>query len=100
MSRKKKQKKKLIKINVIFVHGIILLTSSEKLREIGEGRNLPYPFLRGQPLKELSFNFGIEVNLASRRLQCKISPKSMNTAEKLSLHLKHSVYLVSTVDVG
>ena len=90
----------MIKINVIFVHGIILLTSSEKLREIGEGRNLPYPCLRGQPLKELSFNFGIEVNLASRRLQCKISPKSMNTAEKLSLHLKHSVYLVSTVEVG
>ena len=30
-----------------------MLTSSEKLREIGEGRNLPYPFLRGQPLKEV-----------------------------------------------
>ena len=28
---------KLIKINVIFVHGIILLTSSGKLREIGDG---------------------------------------------------------------
>ena len=50
--------------------------------------------------KELSFNFGIEVNLASRRLQCKVSPKSMDTVEKLSLHLKHSVYLVSTVEVG
>ena len=28
---------KLNKINVIFVHGVELLTSSEKLREIGAG---------------------------------------------------------------
>mgnify|MGYP006963819905 CR=1 FL=1 len=28
---------KLIKVNVIFEHGITLLTSSEKLREIGAG---------------------------------------------------------------
>ena len=50
--------------------------------------------------KEFSFNFSIEVSLASRRLQCKVSPKKMNITEKPSLHLKHSVYLVSAVEVG
>ena len=39
---------KMIKINVIFVHRIELSTFTEKLMK---GRNLPYPFLRGQPLK-------------------------------------------------
>ena len=48
--------------------------------------------------KELSFNFGIEVSLASRR--CKASSTRMKTGEKPSLHLKHSVYLVSVVEVG
>ena len=49
--------------------------------------------------KELSFNFGIEVSLASRR-QCKASSTRMKTGEKPSLHLKHSVYLISVVEVG
>ena len=31
--------------------------------------------------KKFSFNFSIEVSLASRRLLCKVSPKKMNTAE-------------------
>ena len=49
--------------------------------------------------KKFSFNFSIEVRLASRR-QCKVSPKKMNTAEKPSLHLKHLVHLVSAVEVA
>ena len=49
--------------------------------------------------KELSVNFGIEVSLVSRR-QCKASSTRMKTDEKPSLYLKHSVYLVSAVEVG
>ena len=49
--------------------------------------------------KELSFNFDIEVSLASRR-QCKASSTRMKTGEKPSFHLKHLVYLVSVVEVG
>ena len=37
--------------------------------------------------------------LASRR-QCKVNPKKTNSAEKFSSLLKHSVYLVSAVEVG
>ena len=42
---------KMIKINAIFLHGIDFSTFTGKLREIGDRPNLPYPFLRGQPLK-------------------------------------------------
>ena len=42
---------KMIKINVIFVHGIEFSTFTEKLREIGEGSKFDSMFLRGQPLK-------------------------------------------------
>ena len=41
----------MIKINVIFVHGIELLTFTENLGKSVQVRNLPHPFLRGQPLK-------------------------------------------------
>ena len=51
---------KLIKVNVIFEHGITLLTSSEKLREIGVGPKFAFsPFLRGQPLKIFGEDFFI-----------------------------------------
>ena len=46
--------KELLKMNVIFVHGIGLSTFTEKIREIGGGRNFPYPFLRGQTLNILA----------------------------------------------
>ena len=42
---------KMIKINVIFVHGINFQLSLKNLGKSAIGRNLPYPFLRGQPLK-------------------------------------------------
>ena len=42
---------KMIKINVIFVHGIEFSTFTEKLREIGDRPKFALPFLRGQPLK-------------------------------------------------
>ena len=38
---------KLIKVNVIFEHGITLLTSSEKLREIGAGPKFAFDLWRG-----------------------------------------------------
>ena len=41
----------MIKINVIFVHGIELLTFTENLGKSVQGRDLPHPFLRGRPLK-------------------------------------------------
>ena len=45
----------LNQINVIFVHGIYLLTFTEKIRGIGEGRNLPYPLLGGHSLNYVKF---------------------------------------------
>ena len=44
----------MIKINVIFVHGIELSTFNEKIREIGEGTKFALYVLRGQPLKRTS----------------------------------------------
>ena len=41
----------MIKINVIFVHGIELLIFTENLGKSVQGRDLPHPFLRGRPLK-------------------------------------------------
>ena len=44
----------MIKINVIFVHRIEFSTFTEKLRKSAIGRNLPYPFLHGQPLNSFT----------------------------------------------
>ena len=53
MSRKKTKKNNFDQDKCDICTWDNIVDSSEKLREIGEGRNLPYPFLRGQPLKEV-----------------------------------------------
>ena len=45
---------KMIKINVIFVHGINFQLSLKNFGKSAVGRNLPYPFLRGQPLNSFT----------------------------------------------
>ena len=50
---------KMIKINVIFVHGIEFSTFTENLGKSVIGRNLPYPFLSGQPLNNSLLFFNI-----------------------------------------